>query len=383
MEKKPIINLLKKLVKINSIYPNEKKLGSFLYDFFIKKGFFVEKQFVEKDRFNLLVKKGKAKQSILLYAHLDTVDSTNKNWQTNPFQLIIKNDKGYGLGAFDMKGGMAANILSFLETNLKNWNLKLAFCVDEENISKGAYRLIKSSFLDDVKIILSTEPAFYYGNQGIVIGRPGRAVYQLLLSYPSIHYGLYDHKNDIALILSQFIQKIKKLNHYKKHSKQFLFIREIKTETIGLSTINKIYLEIDSSIVSPDNQKTVETKLNQLLLLIKKNYPFLNYQLSIKPRETPYLDGYFINKKNNHYLKILEKAISQITQKKAVPYFRSSIADENLFGYYGFNVFGIGSDGGNAHNGNEWISLSSLVILKKIIIHYLKKLDKSIIYNKI
>lgn len=78
MEKKPIINLLKKLVKINSIYPNEKKIGSFLYDFFKKKGFFVEKQFVEKDRFNLLVKKGIAKRSILLYAHLDTVDSIKK-----------------------------------------------------------------------------------------------------------------------------------------------------------------------------------------------------------------------------------------------------------------------------------------------------------------
>lgn len=375
MEKKLIINLLKKLVKINSIYPNEKKLGSFLYDFFKKKGFFVEKQFVEKDRFNLLVKKGIAKQSILLYAHLDTVDSTKKNWQTNPFQLIIKDDKGYGLGVFDMKGGMAINILSFLETDLKTWSLKLAFCVDEENISKGAYCLIKSSFLDDVKIILSTEPAFYYGNQGIVIGRPGRAVYQLSLSYPSIHYGLYHHKNDIALILSQFIQKLKKLNHYKKHSKQFLFIREIKTDTIGLSTINKIYLEIDSSIVSPDNQKTIVAKLNQLLLLLKKNYPLLNYQLSLKPRETPYLDGYIIDK-NNYYLKILKKTIFQITQKKAVPYFRSSIADENLFGSSGFNVFGIGPDGGNAHNGNEWVSLNSLLLLKKIISHYLKKLDK-------
>lgn len=375
MEKKPIINLLKKLVKINSIYPNEKKLASFLYEFFIKKGFFVEKQFVEKDRFNLLVKKGKAKQSILLYAHLDTVDSTNKNWQTNPFQLIIKDDKGYGLGAFDMKGGMATNILSFLETDLKNWNLKLAFCVDEENISKGAYQLIKSSFINDVKVIISTEPAFYYGNQGIVVGRPGRSVFQLQFYYPSIHYGLYHHKNDLSLILSLFTQKLKNFNQYKKNRKQFLFIRKIKTETIGLSTINKIDLEIDSSIIPPNDQKTIKNKIIDQLLLLKKIYPKLNFNLSVKPRETPYLDGYIIEK-NNQFLKQLKKTIYAITKEKAVAYFRSSIADENLFGSSGFTVLGIGPAGDNAHNSNEWVSLQSLVILKKIINNYLKKLDE-------
>lgn len=379
MDKQQIVNLLEKIVSIKSIYPNERKLADFLFNFFKKQHYSVRKQVVEKNRYNILVKKGKAKQSILLYAHLDTVDSTKKNWHSNPFQLTIKKDHAYGLGAFDMKGGMTVNILSFLETNLQNWNIKLAFCVDEENISKGAYQLIRSSFINDVKIIISTEPAFYYGNQGIVIGRPGRSVFQLQLYYPSIHYGLYHHKNDLSLILSLFTQKLKKFNQYKKNRKQFFFIRNIKTETIGLSTINKIDLEIDSSIIPPNNQKTIENKIINELLLLKKIYPKLNFNFSVKPRETPYLDGYIIQK-NNQFLKQLKKTISTTTKKKAIAYFRSSIADENLFGSSGFTVLGIGPIGDNAHNNNEWVSLQSLVMLKKIINNYLKKLDET---NKI
>jgi len=68
MEK--ITSLLKKLVSINSIYPNEKELGNYLFNFFKSKNYKASKQSVEKDRYNIIVEKGKGKKTIGLYARL-------------------------------------------------------------------------------------------------------------------------------------------------------------------------------------------------------------------------------------------------------------------------------------------------------------------------
>jgi acetylornithine deacetylase/succinyl-diaminopimelate desuccinylase-like protein len=86
------------------------------------------------------------------------------------------------------------------------------------------------------------------------------------------------------------------------------------------------------------------------------------------------LESYEIDKKNN-YLKILKKSILLTTGKKAKPYFRSSIADENVFGFFGKIVLGIGPEGGNAHSPNEWVSIQSLMTLYQILLNFFYQLE--------
>ena len=373
MEK--IISILKKLVSINSAYPNEKELANYLFNFFKIRKYKVVKQNVEKDRYNIIVEKGKGKGkgTIGLYAHLDTVDTTNLDWDKNPFDLMINGDKAFGLGAFDMKGGIVANILSFLEYQPKNITLRLFFVVDEENISKGGFKLLKSRLIKDVSCLISTEPAFKYGNQGIVIGRPGRAVFELLIKTSPVHYALYDEKKDPIYFFNLFLNKLKKLNKKAYQKKQFLFIKNIETKVSGMSTISEIKAEIDSCILPPEDNQSILNKLNFILTQINKKFNF-DYEIKIKKRETPYLNGYELNK-NNQYVKKMIKAIKNVTKKNPVPYFRSSIADENIFGFHKIPVLGIGPIGGNAHAPNEWVSLKSILTLKEIIINFLKKND--------
>jgi len=51
-------------------------------------------------------------KSILLYTHLDTEDIVDRDWDTNPFELVKKGDKLYGLGSADAKSGIAACLLA-------------------------------------------------------------------------------------------------------------------------------------------------------------------------------------------------------------------------------------------------------------------------------
>jgi acetylornithine deacetylase len=53
--------------------------------------------------------KGKGRgRSLLLSGHIDTVPLGTTNWSCDPFGAEVKDGKLYGLGSFDMKGGVAA-----------------------------------------------------------------------------------------------------------------------------------------------------------------------------------------------------------------------------------------------------------------------------------
>lgn len=375
-----LIKLIKKIVHIQSNYPLENQLFRYFKTFFSIK-YKTTSQKIEDNRSNLLVQKGKGKKSILLYSHLDTVGISN-GWLTDPFKLTIKGDKAYGLGAWDMKAGMAANILAFQNFQPKNYNLKMVFCVDEENISKGGHVLIKSPFMKDVQCVLSPEPAFNYGNNGIVTGRIGRAVYDIEIQGESKHFAFYESKYDINKFVGELLISLNEINHDDTpQQKQFVFARKIQSEAIGMSIPQKTNIQLDSSVLPPNTHKKILNTIKTITKKLNKKYHnYFKISVNFFKRETPFLEPYEINQHNN-YLKILSQSVYEITGKKAVPYFRSSVADENIFGSHGYTVLGIGPKGGNAHAPNEWVSLSSLETLYNILINFLKQVDNDLSFR--
>lgn len=67
-------------------------------------------------------------------------------WKTNPFELTQKENKLYGLGTADMKGGVAAMIDAVLETDLSTLKngIKLYFTYDEEIGFGGVFDIVKT-----------------------------------------------------------------------------------------------------------------------------------------------------------------------------------------------------------------------------------------------
>lgn len=369
-----IFKLLKRLISIPSVYPKEKELFLFLLNFFKSKGFKVTKQKVDSNRYNLIVEKGRGTKSIALYSHLDTV-SVSRNWSKNPFKLIIQKDKGYGLGSYDMKGGIAVNIFTFLDSNPKNFKLKLIFCVDEEDISRGAFAIKKSKHIKDVKCVLSPEPAFKNGLQGVVIGRVGRAVYEINISNKPEHFMFYNTKSDLFLFISSITKELEKFYKEDKDGRQFIFIRNIKSFYNGISVPDRLIIELDSSVLPPNDNKIVFKKIEDIVKQKLSQFKNIKANVTFKKRETPFLTSYKL-KSNDLYLIEMKKTIKEISGKKAIPYFRSSVADENVFGAMGITVLGVGPLGANAHCPDEYVELSSLVRLLKIYKRFISNIDK-------
>ena len=57
---------------------------------------------------NLIATRGSGPGGLVLAGHTDTVPYNEKYWRQDPLKVTVENNRAYGLGATDMKGGTAA-----------------------------------------------------------------------------------------------------------------------------------------------------------------------------------------------------------------------------------------------------------------------------------
>lgn len=382
---RPEIDLLKKLVAIRSIFPEEKKLALFLEKYLKKIGFRTKRQVVEKNRFNLLAEKGRGNRALLFYGHLDTVGLSD-GWKTNPFNLQQKGDKFLGLGARDMKSGLVAILKAIENVAVGQYKLKIAFCVDEENISKGAYELVGSSWLNDIKLVISADSGDIFGKNRLpfryILGRRGRCVVCVEIPGKSVH-GAFAQKGINAIDeASKFILNLKKIRQikHKKLKRSSFFIRKIKCQATGLTLPALAFFEIDKQLIPPENPKSFVEAMRvfgESLYHKEILNPDLKKQFKVylKPRETEYIKP-FVQSLGNKYIKMIDKIIFKTYGFVDYSY-GLSVADDNIFYHYlKAPVVCLGIKGGNPHEANEWVSLEGIKELIKIYRLILKEIPR-------
>ena len=97
-------------------------------------------------KYNLVASRGRGDKGLVLAGHTDTVPCNPELWQQDPFQLIERDNRFYGLGATDMKGFfpvVLAALEAFKDRELKQPIIVLA-TADEESSMSGARALTQS-----------------------------------------------------------------------------------------------------------------------------------------------------------------------------------------------------------------------------------------------
>lgn len=360
--------LLSHLVSIHSSYPGEEKIGRFVEKILKEMDFEVNLQKVGDKRFNILAEKGKG-PALLIFGHLDTVEEKN-GWKTNPYSLTQKEDKLYGLGAWDMKGGITAVLSAIKNFSPKKYKLKLAFVVDEEYVSIGMHSLIKSGWLRDVFGAVSVEPGLTHGVRGIAMGRIGRPVYSIKVITEGGHtYMVKDRPNAIeeAANILRIIKRVKSVNN-EHLGDSLLFPRFIQSDKTNSMVIpSNAYIEIEGQIVPPQTSKSVLAQLKKEFLIAKKKGLIrADVGINLVLRKTPFCEP-FIIRSDNSFVKRVSQVLKNVIKEKPVPYYRRSVGDENRIAVLGIPVVTIGPSGGNAHDANEWVSEKSLFQLEKFL----------------
>ncbi len=373
-----IQELLAQLVSINSAFPapttdsqrpGEQELGAFLEAYLKKLGFAVQRQPVADGRFNVLAEKGQGRHALLLAGHMDTVPAA-KGWKADPWQPRIEGDRLSGLGACDMKGGLAVILQAVEHVHPRDYTLKLAFLVDEEHISQGAYTLIQSPWMRDVAAVLVPEMGTSGGRQlgpdVMTLGRQGRVDLDIQIRGRSAHAANAEagvsallRGAQIALALEQL-----PLADHPHLGRARATIRRFVSEAGGLSIPEVAELRIDRHLVPPETAESARQDVEQLIERLYRegilDYdPALPITVSVPERPTPYLMPYAVSP-DAPFAQLVEQAIRE--QFGSVRYnYAFSVADENYYGAtLGLPVVVLGPTGGNNHAPDEWVSLSSL-----------------------
>lgn len=161
------INLIEKLVNISSYVDknqNEFEMAIYLFNF-IKRNLpwlSVKKQFISKNRFNIIALPNSNPQ-IIFFSHMDTVKPQDN------LKAIIRGTKLFGLGALDMKSGLALSLWALKEIGPKS-NVGIILDCDEEYYFEGLKKLVSLINLNP-KYVIFPEPSdgnIVYGCRGIL-----------------------------------------------------------------------------------------------------------------------------------------------------------------------------------------------------------------------
>jgi len=158
--------------------------------------------------------------NIVLNGHLDTKPTGDRNkWVYDPFEVTELDGKIYGVGASDMKGGIASMIalLKYLgETKIEpKYNLEFHFVDDEENNSEfGLKYLIKHNLINSkIDMAIICEPT----SNSLVLNSLGNTWKKIKIFGKQVHAGHYfegiNANDKLVELLYKTNEKIKKLQN--------------------------------------------------------------------------------------------------------------------------------------------------------------------------
>ncbi|MGN0716031.1 MAG: M20/M25/M40 family metallo-hydrolase [Anaerovoracaceae bacterium] len=141
--------ILRDLVAINTIKDKENgKMMDYIEGFLKPYGYCIDRRKNPETGKEVLVADFGKKPVMGFLGHTDTVDIT-EGWTTDPFTLTEEDGKLYGLGACDMKGGIAASLWAAVnaplaEIEAAGKGIRLYYTYDEEIMFGGIWDLVHS-----------------------------------------------------------------------------------------------------------------------------------------------------------------------------------------------------------------------------------------------
>ena len=256
--------ILKDLVGFNTIKDRQnKEILDYIENYLENLGFTVEKR-----KKYLVMSYGKSPK-LAFIGHSDTVEYID-GWDSNPFILTKKENNLYGLGACDMKGGIAAFLSALSDIDLKKlkYGIKVIITYDEEIAFTG----IKEVVSDKVKIpeyVIVGEPT----DNKAMTGCKGLFAIKVFTNGIKVHSST-PHKGKSANL--NMIKLLNELDMFYNENIKGEINKEYEvpytTMNIGLlnggSAINSVAAScmsyVDFRTVSNDHVELLKCKLNEL-----------------------------------------------------------------------------------------------------------------------
>ncbi|MHA1268184.1 MAG: M20 family metallopeptidase [Candidatus Helarchaeota archaeon] len=212
------IEILKELIKIKSDNPGnyEEYIALFISNLLRKNEIYHKIIYSADKRANIIgYLYGRNEKDVLIFnGHLDT-KPPDDDWTCNPYKPTVKDKKLYGLGATDMKGGIAAIISAIVENSKINLNNTICFIftADEEmNSTFGMKYLAENDFIHGNFAIVA-EPT----NLKLSTSSLGNLWLKVTIKGKKAHAGIYWQGVNAIDVSMKIIQNMKEIVESKRY----------------------------------------------------------------------------------------------------------------------------------------------------------------------
>jgi acetylornithine deacetylase/succinyl-diaminopimelate desuccinylase-like protein len=285
-----VLDLAKKLVSIPSPFGKELEIAEFL-----AKGLKGDVKLQPVDGFgpNVIATNGPRKKGpkILLAGHMDTVPAP-ADYGRDPYRPMVKDGKLFGLGACDMKAGLAVIATAYNEFADTDADLTFLGTSDEEGNCNGVFKFLADA--RDYDLALVAEPT----NLRLMLGCRGRYVLEAEVIGKAAH-GARPEKG--ANAIARAARAILALENIQPRSHDVLgpgsaCILKIEGGGDGLSVPDRCVIRLDRHVVPGDARNTVMAEARKALEHIQGRE---DVKLRWMERPTPFLEPYIFDKRGH------------------------------------------------------------------------------------
>ncbi|MDL2327564.1 M20/M25/M40 family metallo-hydrolase [Ruminococcaceae bacterium OttesenSCG-928-A11] len=347
------------MIRINSINGHEVNLADYIakelramnlephYSYFPE-----DKETKVRPSIWTMLESGKPGKTLMLIGHIDTV-AVAEGWNTDPFTPTEEGDRVYGLGAMDMKGGLAA-ILETLEYYSEHKDaftgtIEACFVADEEVLSKGTYQLVDEGITADMAIMAECR----YDN--VAVGFRGRYVFEVTVKGKAGHASRYPEVGENAIIaggkLAAAIEALPTAKHPKLTGGTWL-VRYIEGGNAGTLVVpESCYISVDRFVVPGEDEKGC---IEQILGAARELGLEDQVEVRLKPRKSPYMQSFALEEEHE-LVTTLQAKFREVTGDELPCSYDPSVCDSNILAVsLGIPTVTFGPSGGGMHAANEY-----------------------------
>ncbi len=378
-----IVNLTQKMIRIPSVNPpgDYEEISDSLVECLLKMGLDVktievpnkilDSHGLKPPRPNVVgtFSTGKPGPTIILNGHQDVVPP-GPNWTVDPFAGVIKEKKVYGRGAADMKGTIAAMIMSvkaLKEAKIAlRGKIKLVLCVDEETggFAGARYVVEKERIRGDYCISEGNIDAItraWNGAWWFNITTHGKS------THGSEPWAGVNAIEKMVKVLSR-LQKLQDELKYKESH-----IKGIRYGTLNFGSIRggkeantvcgRCFLAVDRRLIPGEKLENAKKEVEKLLESLRNEDPELKADL-----ETSFQTNPCVLPETNIIVETVNEAVKQVIGKKLEVCGSTGFIDGRFFIKHGTPTVGFGASerAGRLHGPDEYVQIDHLIQATKV-----------------
>ncbi len=317
----------------------------------------------EGDRPNILVRvENGPGPTLLLNGHTDTVLAV-EGWSGDPWAGWRDGDRLYGLGACDMKSGVAAIMLATraLDRRRDLWRGAVIFSavVDEEAYSIGARALVASGIRADACVV--TEAS----GTSVMLGSIGKVLVRGDVTGKAAHGSEPEKGINAAVEAARFIARVGDLplgQHPRLEATQTVLSFQSGNAQYVITVPEKARFIVDRHIAPGE---TGESVLAEMRVLADSLASPAHFDFAIDP---PYYPPWEIAPEHPYVAQVVAAWVEEHGVPPGFGYMRG-LADANYFAAdLGIPTVVLGPTGANYHQADEWVDIPSIGATTRVLL---------------